>query len=192
MVNDLRIIKTKKAIREAFIALVEEKGYKHVTVRDIAQRAMINRNTFYLHYLDKEDLITSLMLEIIERQEEQMHSLSSEIDRPDVERITAVLRSVLDIIYEEIEFYRILLTDESLGGNINPLRKLWKQSISRAVPERLSVSPLALEFACSGSFGVVEQWIIYDTAPLNEIARLLAVLLLDCLQYRAEQSEKPV
>ena len=36
-------------ILEAFINLVEEKGYEHVTVSDIANQAMINRATFYAH-----------------------------------------------------------------------------------------------------------------------------------------------
>lgn len=182
MENDLRVIKTKKAIREAFIALVEEKGYRHVSVSDITQRAMINRNTFYLHYMDKEDLITSLMLESVARQEEKMRAYASSVRVPELAEITLAFRSVLNIIFEEIEFYRILLTDESLHGNINPLRKLWKQSIVHALPENLQVSPLALEFACAGSFGVVEQWIIYDTAPIADTAKVLAELLLRCLQ----------
>lgn len=181
MENDLRVLKTKKAIREAFIALVEEKGYRHVTVSDITKRAMINRNTFYLHYMDKEDLITSLMEESVARQEEKMGSHAS-VYAPELSKITAVFRAVLDIIFEEIEFYRILLTDESLRGNINPLRKLWKQGIVRSLPKTLRVSPLALEFACAGSFGVVEQWIIYDTAPIDDTAKVLATLLLRCLQ----------
>ncbi|MCQ2418686.1 MAG: TetR/AcrR family transcriptional regulator [Clostridia bacterium] len=182
MENDLRVLKTKKAIREAFIALVEEKGYRHVTVSDITKRATINRNTFYLHYMDKEDLISSLMQESVARQGEKMKILTSSVNVPDLTEITQVFRSVLNIIFEEIEFYRILLTDESLRGNINPLRKLWKQSIVHALPESFHISPLALEFACTGSFGVVEQWIIYDTAPINDTAKVLAALLIRCLQ----------
>lgn len=182
MENDLRVIKTKRAIREAFIALVEEKGYRHVTVRDITQRAMINRNTFYLHYLDKEDLISSLMLESVARQEEKMSLYASAVRVPELSEITMAFRSVLNIIFEEIEFYRILLTDESLRGNITPLQKLWKQSIVHALPNNVRFSPLALEFACAGSFGVVEQWIIYDTAPIDDTAKVLAALLLRCLQ----------
>lgn len=186
MENDLRVLKTKKAIREAFIALVEEKGYRHVTVSDVAQRAMVNRNTFYLHYLDKEDLVSSLMHESVQRQEEKMHNISGDL-AADVQTVSEAFGSVLHVIYEEIEFYRILLTDESLHGSIQPLRGLWKQVISHALPKALQISPLALEFVCSGSFGVVEQWIIYDTAPLEEIAQLVAVLMMQCL-YRGGEA----
>ena len=54
--EDLRSIKTKKSIKESFIELVEIKGYNKVSVSDIVNKAQINRNTFYLHYQDKEDL----------------------------------------------------------------------------------------------------------------------------------------
>ena len=54
--TDLRVKRTNKMIVEAFIHLVEEKGFDQVTVQDIADEAMINRATFYAHYKDKHDL----------------------------------------------------------------------------------------------------------------------------------------
>ena len=50
--TDLRVRRTNKMIIEAFIQLVEEKGYDQITVQDISQRAMINRATVYAHYKD--------------------------------------------------------------------------------------------------------------------------------------------
>lgn len=52
---DLRVKRTNKYIIEAFIRLVEEKGFEQVTVQNIADEAMINRATFYAHYKDKQD-----------------------------------------------------------------------------------------------------------------------------------------
>ena len=52
---DLRVKRTNKYIIEAFIRLVEEKGFEQVTVQNIDE-AMINRATFYAHYKDKQDL----------------------------------------------------------------------------------------------------------------------------------------
>ena len=50
---DLRIKRTQKSIKNAFYELIEEKGFDHISVKDITERAMISRNTFYLHYNDK-------------------------------------------------------------------------------------------------------------------------------------------
>lgn len=59
---DLRVQRTNKHIMEAFIRLVEHKGYDQVTVQDIADEAMINRATFYAHYKDKQDLYEKFLI----------------------------------------------------------------------------------------------------------------------------------
>jgi len=47
--NDLRSIKTEKAIRKAFHQLSQEKEVSKITVRELSQRAEINKSTFYAH-----------------------------------------------------------------------------------------------------------------------------------------------
>ena len=58
--TDLRVVKTRKAIRGAFLGLLTEKDYAAITVQDILDRALINRKTFYNHYHDKRDLLLQL------------------------------------------------------------------------------------------------------------------------------------
>lgn len=55
--EDLRVIKTKQAIFRAFVDLTLEKDLATITVQDIAQRALINRSTFYSHFKDKQDVL---------------------------------------------------------------------------------------------------------------------------------------
>ncbi len=63
-VEDLRIRRTKKLLQQALIQLTVEKGFPAVTINDIAERAMVNRSTFYRHYLDKYDLLDQYMEEV--------------------------------------------------------------------------------------------------------------------------------
>lgn len=58
--GDLRTARTRKAIIEAFAALVREHGFDQVTVGEIARRAMVNRATFYRHYRDKYHLVEDI------------------------------------------------------------------------------------------------------------------------------------
>ena len=55
-----RIAKTKETIQKNFMSLMAEKGYDRVTVTDIITRSEISRGTFYLHYLDKDDLLQKI------------------------------------------------------------------------------------------------------------------------------------
>ncbi len=62
---DLRIVKTKRNIKEAFVQLLNEKDFLSITVQDILDRALINRSTFYRHYEDKYELAESLAGEFL-------------------------------------------------------------------------------------------------------------------------------
>ena len=53
MKEDRRVRKTRSAIKSSFIELLNEKELEKITIQDIADRADINRGTFYLHYEDK-------------------------------------------------------------------------------------------------------------------------------------------
>ena len=64
--NDLRVVKTKAGIRKAFVELLAEKSFEEITVKDILERAVINRTTFYRHYTDKFDLAQKLSDELLQ------------------------------------------------------------------------------------------------------------------------------
>jgi Transcriptional regulator C-terminal region/Bacterial regulatory proteins, tetR family len=57
IVVDRRIQKTKKALTEALIHLILEKGYEKVTIQNIIDKANVGRSTFYIHYESKEQLL---------------------------------------------------------------------------------------------------------------------------------------
>lgn len=67
--EDRRIIRTKEAIRNALVALIEEKGFDALSVKDITAKANINRGTFYLHYKDKFDLLDKTLEEVTKDME---------------------------------------------------------------------------------------------------------------------------
>lgn len=55
--EDPRVIRTRLLIREAFRNLLQTKGFDSMTIKDISQKATINRATFYAHYEDKYALL---------------------------------------------------------------------------------------------------------------------------------------
>lgn len=56
--EDLRIVKTKKALYNSLLELMREKSFEEIKVSDICSNALINRSTFYAHFDDKYDLFT--------------------------------------------------------------------------------------------------------------------------------------
>ena len=48
--EDLRSKRTKEFIRKTFEEMICEMDFEQITVKELTERAMINRKTFYLHY----------------------------------------------------------------------------------------------------------------------------------------------
>ena len=66
---DRRQRKTRTAILDACISLIQEKDFQKITVHEIVKEADINRGTFYLHFEDKYDMMNSFENEMIEKIE---------------------------------------------------------------------------------------------------------------------------
>src|SRR5262249_2419452 len=60
---DPRVKRTRKLLQEAFVALLAEKGFHAISVQDIAERATVNRATFYAHFEDKYALMDQMIRE---------------------------------------------------------------------------------------------------------------------------------
>ena len=65
--TDLRTIRTRKAIVDSFVDLLEIQDFTSITISQIAEVAMINRATFYRHFLDKYDLLEKSIQEILKQ-----------------------------------------------------------------------------------------------------------------------------
>ena len=109
--TDLRVIRTRKALRDAFTALVRERGMDEVTIADVAERAMVNRATVYRHFRDKYDLmrftIDSLLADIAWRpvpSDPTSFSLEDAIDHTE---------AILERLAQHADLFRAVL---ALGG----------------------------------------------------------------------------
>ena len=79
---DLRIKKTKRAIRSAFYELIKEKPLEKITVREITERAEINKTTFYAHYETVYDLVDQLEQEAVAEVISQLNTAQGLLSSP--------------------------------------------------------------------------------------------------------------
>lgn len=61
-----RIVKTKKALKEAVVELLKQGDASLINVFSICQKAGINRTTFYNHYTDKDALLKEMVLDTVD------------------------------------------------------------------------------------------------------------------------------
>ena len=56
---DARVRKTRDALGDALVELMQQRPFDSITVQDVLDRANVGRSTFYSHYSDKDDLLMS-------------------------------------------------------------------------------------------------------------------------------------
>ena len=106
--EDLRVQRTRKLLQQALFEITVEKGFAAVTVRDITNRARVNRSTFYRHYLDKYDLLNQYLDELHARMAEAV-ALAEKASQTTPERVPAGLLVLVKHVQEYADFYRVML-----------------------------------------------------------------------------------
>jgi AcrR family transcriptional regulator len=74
---DPRVKRTRKLLQEALVSLLAEKSFQSISVQDIAERATLNRATFYAHFEDKFALMDYLVRELFREEVEKRVGTSS-------------------------------------------------------------------------------------------------------------------
>ena len=175
--TDLRVLKTRKAIKDAFLILIQTRGYDRITIQDIADEAMINRNTFYLHYIDKIDLMESLCKDSIDQLNVCINLEVKDIDEINEKLFTSILTETFKVIEADIEFFKAMLSENGYPNFANHLKEALK-NVMLAGLEKYSSDykiDVALEYMISGLVGVICMWITHsEELQITEIVEQLS------------------
>ena len=192
--EDLRVKKTKLLIRNAFISLAKEQSYQKISVKDLCDKAMINRNTFYLHYENKDDLVKELINETINKYKDSFLPLVANffinIKLKDIDGFAANIASILAILYDDIELYRIILSDDYLVGYFRTVEGSYEKNIISFLNIRSPRSRLVFRYIMSGCAGILTDWIVKHTLSIEETSELIAKLVIENLYFFNEENRK--
>lgn len=157
--EDRRVRKTKKLLKESLIELMNDKKVKDITIKDITERADLNRGTFYLHYLDIYDLLSQIEDEIITN----LTTLLKTFNETQTLSSYDLLEQLFNYLYENKEIFRVLLYTNSDTQFLNKLQILIEtmglytlQNIYQDTQPILYT--YFLSFISSGVIGMVEHW----------------------------------
>ena len=106
--EDLRIRRTKESIHTAFKQMVCEMPYEKITVKALADRAMINRNTFYLHYESTDDVLREIQAGYMERYIELVKDYNY------LDNQKEIVLSFFEFMESQDEFFKKITCDSRL------------------------------------------------------------------------------
>jgi AcrR family transcriptional regulator len=164
MKDDRRTRYTKMALRDSLMELLEDKPVTKITVKELCEKADLNRTTFYAHYASPAELLAAIEDETLEWAREKIAAL---IATPDRKEALSDLEEIFAFLLENSTALRVLLSER---GDIGFQRKLFEliyEACALTPPPALkqqdrTVQRSYLVFVVSGSIGLIQQWLKDD------------------------------
>ena len=168
---DRRVIKTKKAIKSAFIKLLTERDINDITVSDIAELADINRKTFYNYYAGMHELMDEIENELIGKIDEVLTEFDFTENKDTPYLVFGKLTSVINT---DEELFGLLLGAQSNPGLTLKLVEMLKAKTKAVLMKYFKVREdkldLMLEFMVPGMVAVYQRWFRSDRSkPLESV-----------------------
>lgn len=170
-------VRSKTMIRQAFLELLQEKPYEKITVTDIAQRADLNRSTFYAHYPDVQGLIEEIEEEIINRSMQ----LLSEVTCQNIFQDPKIFLQILvQPVEENKKLYQLLVQSDYAGRQLYRINEAFASYVlnSPEIPENLRSSKyfaVCINFFIGGIINTYCQWLTGELdCSLDDIAEDIA------------------
>lgn len=185
---DLRVRRTEMMIQEALISLIAEKGFDTITVGDIAERAMINRATFYRHYEDKYALVRAIFEKAMQKLHNDLGPLQQRLEivhlviddravldeqggNPEMEKALASYTAFIEHIGENVRLYKTFLGRHGSSWFSAQLRDYFSQNMYARLQESKVLVPENPDFSdplydetltvglASWFIGIVTHWL---------------------------------
>lgn len=164
---------SKLLFRNALTDLIKEKGgVSKISVRELCERAELNRSTFYAHYSEPKDILDEIESEILTETEAHLKKIGAETDAGAHRYIVSFLK----FIRQNDKTFRVLLIDsadpEFRARFMNQSIVQFVSNLRIDLPER--IEQYVFSYILNGSTGIIIQWIRSDySIDENETADLL-------------------
>ena len=179
---DRRILKTKRAIYEALVELMQKKKLNSITVTELAAAANINRKTFYTYYSTVNDVLDEVINELISSLKDLMYTMSEDYNMLSPQTLFAFLNTIMS----DVDIVRALFTSDNGNMLFNKLQKALQETLLKELIDndiKMNIPPeqypLISSFVAGGMIYVYYEWITnpYGTS-LDEMARTVTTLII--------------
>ncbi|MDL2327326.1 TetR/AcrR family transcriptional regulator [Ruminococcaceae bacterium OttesenSCG-928-A11] len=173
--QDLRIVKTKRALATAMLCLLEKQPFGKITVNDLCQEALVSRSAFYAHFEDKYDLLHFCIQALKQRLFDESEGMD----------IQGRLQNVLENIQANVKIVRNLMMAELDAELMVMFRRTFLQDFERMLDARQidgSTLPgppeIMAAYFSSGVTSAIMTWVSGGMAcSTGEMAACLLALL---------------
>ena len=172
--KDLRVTKTLEAIDTSFRTLMLEKGYEALTVKELCERARINKKTFYRYYETLDDLLAEVMATYAAAWRKRTTHLQVPED------LAAVTREFFRFGTEQDALYDAITCDPAFNVMQRNLQDDASGEQIEAVPDGFTPETWHVYYSwqTAGTLAMYRAWVADGKRlPVDEVAELAVTLL---------------
>ncbi|MCI5869967.1 MAG: TetR/AcrR family transcriptional regulator [Dorea sp.] len=171
---DLRVEKTEKGIKNAFIELRSRKPLEKITIKELCESAQINKSTFYSHYKDIYDLSDHL-------EEEVVASITNSVSHPEyiVGNLEEFSRELLMAYTSQTSLTNILFSGNQRNHFADRIEESIKKMFYEKYPEyeKDDIMNITLSFCIQGGYHAFQRNRNVDNETLvTAIGKMTALL----------------
>jgi AcrR family transcriptional regulator len=125
--SDRRVQRTRDALRNALISLLEERGWDDINIQDLCERANVGRSTFYLHFQNKEELLVGGFDDLRAWLRAQSAPAETIVDT------MPFVRGLIEHVHEQRNLFRAIIGKRS--GHV--VQKRFREMVCQLVEEEV-------------------------------------------------------
>lgn len=188
---DRRTIKTKKSIRNAFACLLNEKNISSITIKEIADKADINRKTFYNYYAGTWQIVNEIEDELIS----SLNNLLANFNfSKDMNNSYFLFEKLTSLINSDFDFYSHLMNVEINTSLIMKMMNTIRKNMMNALSEKINIDndllDTSIDYITAGMLSVYQHWFNSNRQKsIEEISKTVSILVSEGLNGVIKNSE---
>lgn len=188
--SESKYFNTALKMDKAFLSLLETKSFAYITVKEICEKASVNRSTFYLHYETMEDLLS----ENVEYMNEQFlaymkqtpDAFVSQIEQYPIDQLYLITTEYLTPYLSYIKEHKRLFSTAIKNTKVLRLDESYEKMfriVFEPILERYQVPVrnrrYVMSFYIQGLMAIITQWVKADCE--DSIEQIIEVMQ-DCVK----------
>ena len=179
--EDPRVIRTKKMFKEALEELLLKKDYETIQVKELCDKAGLNRRTFYLHY----DSIDDILYDIQEEFAQEFYENTKDIDH--MREPKRVIKEFFEITVRKGILYEKILTN----SNFDYIREQMRNKVSDKASNNfksiqvydIMIRNIIAEYMHMSTVAIYREWVKQGKRiPIDEVIDIATKLVQNGLK----------
>ena len=182
--QESRYDNTASLMDEALLLLLEQKDFDRITVKELCQKAGVNRTTFYLHYEGMNDLLDETIERINERFKESLSVVPQGDPSKEILTSEKYLRPYLGFIKENMRAYRIIHLKDHLFKSQKTFDSFYETVFSPALTHfgvKEDEKKYVFAFYTQGTVAIIGKWL--EENCRDDIDMIIELIMRHTLAY---------